>query len=473
MDRHRATIATASDKYTSVQEMRSYIGDTCDMLQAKAAIVEVLEERLLDASAATLTAAASAAADEDAEQLSVAEAAVAAAVGVLSRGGALPAATAAAERASATAEAALVAALPERLDEFGRDANMEARQAAEARLARRQTGGLPAHQINGSAPSVKVEEGAAESGSAEEARYRRERQHILQAAETVFADASEAFSSIAAVRQRLDSWREEQPAAYRDAYMGMSAPALFAPFVRLQLLSWEPLQDTSNFDTQAWHRDLFDFGGESGSEETDVVPDLVRSLVVPLLKHAALKVWQPASKDSTAALRGAADALLVYCDPSDPPFKDFIAAIAQRLEEEASRIVVPRWAPRALQASPQAATYVDAAFGGALSVLAAAAALEQLLPHNPVTDLAVRQLLLQQVLPHLQAYCTDVDRALFLTEQLMSSMPRSWADGSHPDAAAPLQTFLTDLRSRVIDARRPDPAHVKRMAHISKTLIDK
>lgn len=32
-----------------------------------------------------------------------------------------------------------------------------------------------------------------------------------------------------------------QPGAYRDAYMGLSAPVVFAPFVRLELLAWDPL----------------------------------------------------------------------------------------------------------------------------------------------------------------------------------------------------------------------------------------
>lgn len=46
----------------------------------------------------------------------------------------------------------------------------------------------------------------------------------------------------------------------------------------------------AEFDTQEWHRQLFDFGGSGGDEEADVVPNLVRSLAVPLVKHAALKV---------------------------------------------------------------------------------------------------------------------------------------------------------------------------------------
>lgn len=31
------------------------------------------------------------------------------------------------------------------------------------------------------------------------------------------------------------------PGSYRDAYMALSAPAIFAPFVRLDLLHWEPI----------------------------------------------------------------------------------------------------------------------------------------------------------------------------------------------------------------------------------------
>ena len=55
-----------------------------------------------------------------------AQAAVAAAVGVLSRGSALSAAAAAAERAAVEAEDAAVRHMPQQLDEFGRDTNVEA-----------------------------------------------------------------------------------------------------------------------------------------------------------------------------------------------------------------------------------------------------------------------------------------------------------------------------------------------------------
>ena len=57
----------------------------------------------------------------------------------------------------------------------------------------------------------------------------------------VFRDADDEFGSLAAVKRRLEDWKARQPGAYRDAYVSVSAPALFAPFVRMELLKWRPL----------------------------------------------------------------------------------------------------------------------------------------------------------------------------------------------------------------------------------------
>ena len=63
----------------------------------------------------------------------------------------------------------------------------------------------------------------------------------MQGASTVFADAGEEFSSVSAVKQRLEGWRRRYPGTFNSAYMGISSPAIFAPFVRTQLLSWDPV----------------------------------------------------------------------------------------------------------------------------------------------------------------------------------------------------------------------------------------
>lgn len=80
------------------------------------------------------------------------------------------------------------------------------------------------------------------SGSeGEESQHGARMREVAEASGSVFADADEEYASLPAVKRRLTSWQASHPAAYRDAYMPLSGPAIFAPFVRLELLSWEPL----------------------------------------------------------------------------------------------------------------------------------------------------------------------------------------------------------------------------------------
>lgn len=70
----------------------------------------------------------------------------------------------------------------------------------------------------------------------------------------VFADADEEYADLGTVKARLATWQEKYPGTFRDAYGPASAPALFAPFVRLQLLSWDPLhaQDPGGQSARVW-----------------------------------------------------------------------------------------------------------------------------------------------------------------------------------------------------------------------------
>jgi GC-rich sequence DNA-binding factor len=153
---------------------------------------------------------------------------------------------------------------------------------------------------------------AAAAGEADAVQhYKRRRLEVLDLAPTVFADTDEQYASLTAVKDRLEGFKGQYPREYSQAYIGESAAALFAPYVRLELLQWEPLPIGSSsgssssgggqqqkqqqavvpFDTQAWYQQLFEFGlgvGDAaaggGGEDADanLVPQLVESLVLPM-----------------------------------------------------------------------------------------------------------------------------------------------------------------------------------------------
>ena len=50
------------------------------------------------------------------------------------------------------------------------------------------------------------------------------------------------FHSLDCIKSHFEVWRREYADCYRDAYIGLCLPKLFNPLVRLQLITWNPLE---------------------------------------------------------------------------------------------------------------------------------------------------------------------------------------------------------------------------------------
>ena len=61
----------------------------------------------------------------------------------------------------------------------------------------------------------------------------------------VFEDVVEEFWKLSLIKQRFEEWKFGVPASYEQVYVPLFLPKLFAPFVRLQLLQWNPLEVSS------------------------------------------------------------------------------------------------------------------------------------------------------------------------------------------------------------------------------------
>jgi hypothetical protein len=64
---------------------------------------------------------------------------------------------------------------------------------------------------------------------------------IVERASHIFDDAGEAYASMAAIAKRLEAWKRRYLQAYHDAFVSICLPKMFAPYVRLQMLNWDPL----------------------------------------------------------------------------------------------------------------------------------------------------------------------------------------------------------------------------------------
>ena len=74
----------------------------------------------------------------------------------------------------------------------------------------------------------------------------------MQAA-AVFEDVVEEFWNLSLIKQRFEEWKFGVPESYEQVYVPLFLPKLFGPFVRLQLLQWNPLEVSSIPDMYIVH----------------------------------------------------------------------------------------------------------------------------------------------------------------------------------------------------------------------------
>ncbi|KAK6305876.1 hypothetical protein J4Q44_G00246560 [Coregonus suidteri] len=198
-------------------------------------------------------------------------------------------------------------------DSFGRDRTVYQEHARQRRIAEREarrTRRRQAREQNGK--RAEHNEGLSsddEETSTDLTSYCLERDRIVRECKKVFEDVLEDFHSLDCIKSRFEVWRRLYFTCYRDAYIGLCLPKLFNPLVRLQLITWNPLQEKcANFEYMLWFESLLFYGCEeqSGMQRGDVdinlLPAIVERVLLPKLAVLAEQVWDPLSSSQTTRL---------------------------------------------------------------------------------------------------------------------------------------------------------------------------
>eukprot|EP00897_Mesotaenium_endlicherianum_P004343 jgi/Mesen1/3937/ME000209S02941 len=503
-------LEASSGKYRFVQELRDYIALLCDFLRDKAPIIEELEEHMQHLRVERAAAKSGRRVDDTADELAEAEAAMSAAMSAMSRKAGAAAVAAAAQAASEKVREGEAVA-PE-YDEFGRDVNLQKRmqkqkraQARERRQAKsaaargQRAASAAAAAVSGSTTAVvsrangspadgsakaseRMEgESSSDESESEERAYEagRSEPHVmwsrhLEAPGGVFGDAAEEYSKLGKVKERLEVWKRRYPGAYRDAYVALTAPAMFAPYVRLELLHWDPLFGTAGFDDMSWYNTLFDYGMPAGAaaEEPDpddpdanLVPKLVEKVALPALHADVAHCWDPLSTAGTRRAVAAVQEVLIYVAADSEALRELLAGVRTRLIQAVTAAQVPAWTPTVLAAVPSAARFAAVRFAVAVRLLRNIAMWRDVVAPSVLNQLALEELLTNRVLPHLRSIVPAIHDALARTERLVDALSSVWVGpglggGSLSPKLAPFVTYLDSLgkslESRLKSGRQQD-----------------
>ncbi|XP_035998975.1 PAX3- and PAX7-binding protein 1 [Fundulus heteroclitus] len=272
-----------ADRYKFLQEMRGYVGDLLECFSEKVPAVLELEaamHQLLRQRAARLAQRRQ---DDIKDESS--------------------------EFASLSNKAVMAPSL----DSFGRDRAAYQEHSRQRRIAEREarrTRRRQAREQNGKRAEHK--EGLSsddEETSTDVTTFNMERDRIRAESKKVFEDVVEDFHSLDCIKTRFEAWRKEYPDCYRDAYIGLCLPKLFNPLVRLQLITWNPLEEPcANFEYMLWFESLLFYGFEEHKllhkEDGDIglLPAIVEKVLLSKLSVLAEQVWDPLSSSQTARL---------------------------------------------------------------------------------------------------------------------------------------------------------------------------
>ncbi|GLT95290.1 hypothetical protein SLE2022_129820 [Rubroshorea leprosula] len=466
------SLSAAGEKFIFMQKLRDFVSVICEFLKHKAPLIEELEEqmqKLNEERASAILERRSA--DNDDEMMEV-EAAVKAAMLVFSERGSSVAMIKAATNAAQAASAAIreEVNLPVKLDEFGRDMNRQKRldmeRRAEARRRRKSqfdSKRLSSMDIDGSYQKIEGESSTDESDS-ESTAYQSNRKLLLQTADEIFSDASEEYSQLSVVKERLERWKRDYSLSYRDAYMSLSVPSIFSPYVRLELLQWDPLHEDADFSDMKWHSLLFNYGspedgGDFSADDADanLVPGLVEKVALPILHHEILHCWDVLSARETKNAVSATSLVIDYIPASSEALAELLLAIRTRLADAVANIMVPAWSPLVLKAVPNAAHVAAYRFGISIRLMRNICLWKEILALSVLEKIALEDLLYGKILPHVQIITADVHDAVTRTERIVSSLSGVWAGPSvtrdHSRKLQPLVDYVLQL-GRTLEKKR-------------------
>ncbi|OIW02251.1 hypothetical protein TanjilG_15134 [Lupinus angustifolius] len=482
------SLVLSDEKYRFMQKLQNYVTNICDFLQHKASYIEELEEQMKKLHEDRASAISGRRDTNNDDEMVEVEAAVKAAMSVLSRKG-----NSNSEAAKIAAQDALTALrkqrdLPVELDEFGRDLNLEKRMKMKVRAKSRQSkrsqtfdySKLASMELN----DHKIEgESSTDESDSESQAYQSQCDLLLQAADEIFSDACEEYGQLSLVKRRFEEWKREYLTSYKDAYISLSLPLIFSPYVRLELLRWDPLHKGLDFQEMKWYKLLFTYGlPEDGKDfvndddDVDLVPNLVEKVALPILHYEISHCWDMLSQEETANAIASTKLIVQHLSHESEALADLLVSIRMRLADAVSKLTVPTWSPPILAAVPDAARVAAYRFGLSVRLLRNICLWKDIFAMTVLEKLALDELLCGKVLPHFRSISENVHDAIRRTERIIASLSGVWAGpnvtGDRSKKLQPLVTYVLSL-GRILEKRNVAESDTSNLARrLKKILVD-
>ncbi|KAK2828663.1 hypothetical protein Q5P01_019697 [Channa striata] len=328
------------------------------------------------------------------------------------------------------------------LDSFGRDRAAYQEHSRQRRIAEREarrTRRRQAREQDGKRAEHK--EGLSsddEETSTDITSFNLEKDRIIRECKKVFEDVVEDFHSLDCIKSHFELWRRDYADCYRDAYIGLCLPKLFNPLVRLQLITWNPLEvQCANFEYMLWFESLLFYGFEEnstlqkGDGDIGLLPAIVEKVILSKLTVLAEQVWDPLSSSQTARLVGFIHRLIkgypTVLHGDNRYTQEFLKAVVLRtrrtLDEDVFLPLYPKNVLENKNSSPY--LFYQRQFWSCVKLLGNILQWEAILSSSCLRDLALDSTLNRYILSALQTADTGEENVQ-KCQKVVECLPAQW-----------------------------------------------
>ncbi|XP_065565656.1 PAX3- and PAX7-binding protein 1-like isoform X2 [Artemia franciscana] len=289
--------------------------------------------------------------------------------------------------------------------------------------------------------------------------FKAETERFRTEAGALFEDVTEEFSTVEGLKQNFENWRRTHLDSYRDAYVSMCLPKVFSPFVRLQLITWNPLEDSLDLEKKSWFSELMNYGYTEEETEDSLLTDpdfkLVSSIVErDVLTRFAQAVELAYDPLSTRQTRQAVHGVR-YLTSNFPtvtgnskPFQRLIRACVERLRSALDNDVFIPLYPKNIMDTKMGQQFVYRQFWSGVKLMGNILTWEGILSDDLLRTLALDNLLTRYLLLSLRSMGTITDRdipsELEKCKYILRLLPNSWLNTTQPplQQLAPFTRYL-------------------------------
>ncbi|VVC35828.1 Hypothetical protein CINCED_3A011863 [Cinara cedri] len=299
--------------------------------------------------------------------------------------------------------------------------------------------------------------------------FRSQLEVIKSDSNLLMDDVLEQFASVDLVLKQMLEWKRKHPDTYVEAYVNVCLPNMMGPFVRIEMLTWNPLESDLMFENMLWYKSMQEYtmmsvnNVEQLSKDVDLelIPKIIEKVVLNKIDQMITSQWDPLSSKQTKHISCIIKHILDNYPTIDPDSKFLMLLLTNlvtRIRDAVDYDVFIPISSRQIMNTGRMNVFFQRQFNIAVKLLSNILYWHQIIEDAVLIDLAVNQILNRYLLTSIRTL-QPLEAILKIT-MIARTLPSSWLSyGSNTPKE--LTSFLNQskLVAMEIDKSQPQAKH--------------